>query len=803
MLTDEIQAYEVLSFNLLSVEKDVLLDFKEAEDKLKAILINGKSQEIIYKNEHIILPREMLQVGYNKVEINFMAGESSLNRKEEFLYTLFVPDRARTAFPLFDQPNLKAKFKLILDIPANWQAISNAPIELLKMLNDRKSITFRQSDLMSSYLFSFVAGEFKTVRAQVNGREMTMLHRETDFDKVERNKAEIFRLHANALQWMESYTGIKYPFQKFDFVLIPGFQYGGMEHVGAIQYRANSLFLDEDASDNKLLSRASLIAHETAHMWFGDLVTMDWFNDVWTKEVFANFMAAKMVNPSFPDINHDLNFLLRHYPSAYGVDRTEGANAIRQDLANLNEAGQMYGAIIYNKAPIMMRQLEMIIGEKAFRRGMQNYLNTYADKNATWPDLIQILDQLSPADLKSWSQVWVNSPGRPTFTMDMTRNDIDLIYQLSQHDTDGDKTWPQLMSFKLLDQLGRIKSFQIASTEVPFEARVGLGWDDWGVLFNADGIGYGLYPPSFHLIKPKWESLNPVEKGSLLVQSYEQILESSQGQMSPRDYLSTLKWVMKNEENQLLINEVLRQVEVVFWNLLDEEARQEEAVDLEGTILSCLNNLHKDPAIKKTFFNSLKMIATSQPTLDSLYRIWSGELSFEDLNLSENDQISLASILCIKLPEKANEIVLYQTGQIKNPDSRKRFEFISPSLSADEQVRDEFFEALNNESNRQTESWVLMALSYLHHPLRVQSSVKYLKPSLDLLQEIQVTGDIFFPKRWLDQTLTNHHSEQALKIVEDFIEDHPDYNQQLRMKVLQAADFGKRANAVQKAWAKK
>jgi aminopeptidase N len=97
-------------------------------------------------------------------------------------------------------------------------------------------------------------------------------------------------------------------------------------------------------------------------MWFGDLVTMKWFNDVWMKEVFANFMAAKIVNPSFPNVNHALRFLYQYYPAAYDVDRTEGANPIRQELANLNEAGSLYGAIIYQKAPIVMRQLELLLG---------------------------------------------------------------------------------------------------------------------------------------------------------------------------------------------------------------------------------------------------------------------------------------------------------------------------------------------------------------------------------------------------------------------------------------------------------
>ena len=201
-----------------------------------------------------------------------------------------------------------------------------------------------------------------------------MFHRETDAARLRRNREAIFDLHAQALEWLEAYTGIPYPFGKFDFVLIPSFQFSGMEHAGAVYYNANSLLLDETATQNQMLGRANVIAHETAHMWFGDLVTMTWFNDVWMKEVFANFMAAKIVNPSFPEVNHDLRFLVQHYPAAYDVDRTAGANPIRQDLANLNEAGSLYGAIIYQKAPIVMRQLELLVGEDMFRDGLRDYL---------------------------------------------------------------------------------------------------------------------------------------------------------------------------------------------------------------------------------------------------------------------------------------------------------------------------------------------------------------------------------------------------------------------------------------------
>ncbi len=180
-------------------------------------------------------------------------------------------------------------------------------------------------------------------------------------------------------------------------------------------------------------------------MWFGDLVTMRWFNDVWMKEVFANFMAAKIVNPSFPEVNHDLRFLFAHYPAAYDVDRTPGANPIRQPLANLNEAGSLYGAIIYQKAPVIMRHLEALLGETSFRDGLREYLGAHKFGNATWSDLIEVLDQRTPVDLAAWSKAWVESAGRPTITTELDVKD-GRIASLAFSQSDAQErglVWPQ------------------------------------------------------------------------------------------------------------------------------------------------------------------------------------------------------------------------------------------------------------------------------------------------------------------------------------------------------------------------
>lgn len=787
-----IAAKEVVTFKLSNAKTDLQFDFRAPEDSVQKLLINGVAAPIDHRLEHIIIPAGYLRASDNTVEFEFTAGETSLNRSPDFLYTLFVPDRARTAFPVFDQPNLKATYDLTLELPKTWRALANAPLLSTIDTGDYFLHSFEKSDPISSYLFSFVAGEFEEVTRTVSGRKMTLLHRETDVDKVARNLDAIFQLHADALAWLEDYTGIEYPFKKFDFAAIPAFQYGGMEHVGAIQYRSSSLFHDEDPSEAQLLGRANLIAHETAHMWFGDLVTMDWFNDVWTKEVFANFMASKIVNPSFPDVDHDLNFLLSRYPAAYSVDRTEGANPIRQTLPNLNEAGTMYGAIIYNKAPIMMRQLETLLGADTFRDGMREYLATFAGRNAAWPDLIAILDARSPQDLKAWSEVWVNTPGRPSFQLEQTDT---ASKRLRQYDPSGrGRFWPQqfaLTSAKLLDT-----SFDAVFTARDYQ--VGGPLADVAtsdLLINADGMGYGLFPSSLLFARENWDQMSDLQKGALAINLFEQMQEGS-ADISPSALADLLVWAAAREDNELLLGTLLAQLETTFWSFISDD-RRASLVELVEAMLWRGATAGGTPAsTRKVFFSRYRNMALSAEGIGRIMSVWSGELSLDGITLSEREMTDLAAVLAIKTPDSADTLLSEQLARIENPDARRRFTFLMPALSADAAVRDAFFERLKDVDNRAFESWVLAGLGYLHHPLRIDSSEKYILPSLELLEEVQRTGDIFFPIGWTGQTLANHRSDTAVKTVRDFLEARPDYNHQLRLKTLQAADRLFRAHQI-------
>jgi len=790
-IDERIRGHGTLRFDLSDASQPLVIDFHEPRESVLSVRSDSAPVDFDIVNDHIVIPVEVLSPGSNAIEIDFWAGDGSLNRNRDFLYTLFVPDRARFALPCFDQPNLKARFSLSLDVPANWQAVANGGLESYETGGGRAVFRFGETSPISTYLFSFVAGDFDVVTGERGGREIRMYHRETDSIKVARNVERVFDLHSTALDWLEEYTGIEYPFGKFDFVLIPAFQYSGMEHPGAILYRSSALLLDESATQSDELRRASLIAHETAHMWFGDLVTMDWFNDVWMKEVFANFMAAKIVNPSFPDLNHELRFLLAHYPAAYEVDRTAGANPIRQQLDNLNEAGTLYGAIIYQKAPIVMKHLESLMGESDMRDGLREYLRTYQYANATWPELIEILNARTEDDLATWSRVWVDEARRPTISVTKELDDRGNIASLRVRQADPEqrgRVWNQRLTVVLAypHRLELLPVWLGSQTTELAQAKH-LPAPDF-ILSNGKGMGYGLFEfdqASLDYLLENAPTLpDALTRGIVWLNLWEAMLE---GRITGEAIVDLAAASLSFETEELMVEHVLGYLRMAYWRYLAENQRLAMSERLESLLWALLQGA-PSASLKASYFGAFRAIALSESAVARLREIWSRELEIEGLSLGERDYTRIAQELAIREVAGWEGILERQQEAITNPDRKDRFAFVKPALSADQTVRDSFFLSLRSPSNREHEPWVLEAVEYLHHPLRATESEKYILPSLELLEEIQTTGDIFFPKRWLDATLDGHNSESAAAVVRQFLADHPDYPPRLRNKILQSSD---------------
>jgi aminopeptidase N len=775
---------------MLADRSPLILDFSQPVDHVSSITANGQPMAVRSEQGHLLIPAEALIRGENTVEIVFTAGDQALNRNDEFLYSLFVPARASQAFPCFDQPDIKASLTLTLEIPAAWAAVSNAPEIGRDTSGDRATVRFGETAALPTYLFGFAAGQFSVERGERNGRAYRMYHRETDAEKVAANRETIFDLHHQAVEWLETYTDRKLPFPKLDFVLLPAFQFSGMEHAGAIFYNAPFLFLDKTATQNQHLSRASLIAHETAHMWFGDLVTMKWFDDVWLKEVFANFMAAKIVNPTFPDIDHELRFFLQHYPPAYDVDRTAGANPIRQRLDNLKDAGSLYGPIIYQKAPIVMRHLEQILGPDELRDGLREYLARFAFSNATWTDLIGILDRRTEEDLAAWSRVWVDEPGRPTVTTHLeTANGKMSRLEFIQSDPRGRSLrWVQQLNVALGYEHGaRITSVKIdgPSAEVPRVQDLPL---PHYVLANGEGTGYGLFAlddrSRQYFLGHLHEIGDGLTRGIAWVTLWDDMLE---GHTEPARFLDVALRALPEERDELNVERMLANTSDAFWRYLNDVERAAIASRLEQTLRAGILKA-QTTSLKSAYFSAFRRTVTTDAGVGFLERVWRQQEPIAGLTFAENDFIDMAQELALRHVTATDAILAAQHARIVNPDRKARFAFVMPALSPDALTRDAFFTGLARIENREHERWVSDGLRFLNHPLRRRHAERYIRPSLELLREIQRTGDIFFPLDWTGAVLAGHNSPAAAETVTAFLGAQKDYPPRLRQVIEQNAD---------------
>ncbi|MBP5518125.1 MAG: aminopeptidase [Bacteroidales bacterium] len=767
------------------------------------LIINGQSYTLKHIDEHIIVPARILSDGTNSIWISFRGPE--LNEREDYLYTLNVPANARKLFPCFDQPDLKASFELSLTIPEDWKAISAGKqvkkkwngttigkIRKRKPDKNQKDVFFEKTEHIPTYLFSFVAGKFEEYIDSRDGMEIKCLYRETDSAKVAQ-LPQIMDQVRHSIKWMENYTGIPFPFPKLDFVILPGYQFGGMEHIGAIQFNDKRMFLEKNPTQDQLLSRAELIAHEVSHMWFGDLVTMKWFDDVWTKEVFANYMASMIVAEQFPDINHNLNFIRNYHISALEEDRTDGSHPIAQSLDNLKDAGLLYGNIIYKKAPIVMRKLHQLMGDEPFRTGLQKYLKKFSYSNATWDDLIDILSDEAPdANLKAFSQSWVKERGCPTIFSDLsngvltvTQKDIQgtkayrkLLSDITGiEQTERDIVWPQTIDnhiyynphslgwhilydekevFVYMDKLS--KTIELSSKYGPVRKYGFKNYFKKGFP-NYDGTGYGRFSLSQELTNTQIPLFLYKEEPRLsqLMNIYENVLMHN---ISADRAANVFVDEIKNWSEPLLASSAADYLSSLM-NLCENQK------DIQESLLA-IRNLTGYSLAKQKALRILISKATEKDIVEKLYDIWKEQ---SEPLLNQSDYINLSYQLAIRYPDKWREILDEQLSRLDNPDKRKEFEFVSRACNPDPKKQDELFAELLEPKNRKIEPWALSVLSLLNHPLREPESNRFIRPALDELLEVQQTGDIFFPKNWCTSLLSGHRSPEARQILLDFLKE--------------------------------
>ncbi|GJM60678.1 M1 family aminopeptidase [Persicobacter diffluens] len=782
----------LISFDYFGTD-DVWLDFQADTSLIDLVNINDRPETIKFAGDHLILPAQSLASGHQKIEISGKAGRGGLNCSEDLIYTLFVPAKASTVFPCFDQPDLKAYFTNTLRMPENFTAISGGKLISETIHRGVKQLTFESAGPMSTYLYSFAAGVFFTDSTQFREDKMTMLHRIKDPAKRAQNIQAIFDLHTSNIKWLEDYTNIPFPFKKLDFALIPPFQYGGMEHVGAIQYRESQLMLSAPASQSELLRRSSLIGHEVAHMWFGNLVTMEWFDDVWLKEVFANFMAAKMSNPQFPEVDHGLLFFLNHIPSAYEEDRSLGSHPIAQELDNLSEAGSVYGNIIYKKAPVTMKQLELQMGAESFQQGLQKYLKSYAYGNASWDGLIKILDEQAGMglDLNNWNNAWIKSKGMPTIDIQLKDHRV-IISQKGP--TEG--LWDQELVAGLWDGEKMIAMpYRLSdSFSFPIPERENV----W-ILPDISGYGYGYFrfhPQLRDKIIANFSTLpEPIHRAITITNLREMVLNND---LEPEQYLKLLTHHLPKESSPLVQQLMLRYLKQDYWGFLPERERAKWQATLYQIFQEVLKS-EKSPA-NRTLLKGIFTLGEQPEWLQQELRLMENKQALDSWGFSENDLMEMGMNLMVRMPEKAANIEILIDQSLKNEDKIRKWSFLKPACAAEPEVRSAFFNQLLLPEYRTKEPWVLEGLKLINHPLRANSSAQHLPALLEEIIEVKETGDIFFPKGWVAAGFWGHMQQENISLVDGFLNQNPDYPPKLRNKILQAVDYNRRVSQWHSPW---
>ena len=397
--------------------------------------------------------------------------------KKQLFATQFESHHAREVFPCVDEPAAKAEYDLTLVTRTGITVLGNMPVKSEEENGDSLTTMFEKTPRMSSYLLAFVIGELhkKTARTK-SGVEVnvwaTPAQNENTLDFA-------LDIATRSIDFYDEYFGVKYPLPKSDHIALPDFSSGAMENWGLITYRESCLLADPElTSESSRRFIATVIAHELSHQWFGNLVTMNWWNDLWLNESFANMMEYVAIDALQPEWRMWEDFATNEVTAALRRDSLDGVQSVQADVNHPDEISTLFDpAIVYAKGGRLLVMVRKLIGEEAFRAGLKSYFEKFAHKNTVGNDLWQELESASGQPIVNLMNAWISQPGLPVVSVSNS-HDAAILRQerffIGEHQS-SDALWPiplfanQPLDVKILDQ----KETTI-SIEKPLQLNCGL-----------------------------------------------------------------------------------------------------------------------------------------------------------------------------------------------------------------------------------------------------------------------------------------------------------------------------------------
>lgn len=796
----------------------LVLDFDGAS--IADVSVNNRPVELERRFNHLIIPAELLGDGVNGLTASFTSTVSPTGTPltvyqdqadgNEYYYTLLVPADAHRLFPCFDQPDLRARYRLELDVPDAWTAVANTAMidpddPEPDVTPDGRLYRFGQSKPLPTYLFAFACGPFAELTPpppQVPGvsadAPMRILLRGSKLEDLDRDA--VIRLHHDGLSWLAETFDVPYPFDKLDLVLLPGFPYGGMEHAGAIFYREASMVFDHEPTVDEQVRRSTLVYHELSHQWFGNLVTMKWFDDLWLKEGFATFYGYRAMAALEPGQRAWLRFLQRVKPRAYAVDATPGTTPIFQELQNLADAKSAYGAIVYNKAPAVLRALFSQLGPDVFRVGVKRFLEGHAYGSATWQDLAAALEGAARRDLDRWSERWLLAPSMPQVRVEWSTDEANevLTAAVTQRALGGTGSWPMDLELMIFDRDGGRATLTVSTdaASVPVPSLVGRE-APVAILANPQDVAYGQFVPGATsvdwLLKNLPAEPDPLVRACGTTALYEAVREA---ELDPARFAETLLAMLAVETDADTHRWLLSRLGTCLSRYLTPGR---SAAIWERAVALLLGQLTDDEASGRELstFRFLAARSDARQVLDVCRQVARGDAAIPGLAPGRRDRF-LAAAALLAAGEDDGSYQALRDAYAEQDVGKDAFltEAATPTAASKARYWEQYLQL-----GAPPEQWTQDSLSYFHWPGQEAITLPYLQKALDQVDWVKNNRRIFFMPAWLDAFINGHSSQAALKVVDAFLDRAP-LSADVRKKLLQSRDGLARAVRIREAFAK-
>jgi len=631
------------------------LTFDFDQGNVGSITVNGSSVEWSYERWFITVAADKFQEGQNTVSITFthpfttdgdgLHKFTDPENGEVYLYTNFEPYKANRFFPLFDQPNLKAPFTIEVLVPEHWEVVSNQHETISSLEGDLRRWQFPATPPISTYLYSFHAGDFTVWEDDADGIALRLMVRKTLAEYVDTE--EWFVPTRQFMAFFQEYFDVPYPLNKYDQVIVPDFNPGAMENLGAVTF--NEAYVSRgEKSERQRLRLAEVIAHEMAHMWFGDLVTMKWWNDLWLNESFATYMGFLALDQASNFNNAWDVFYSRDKSGAYVADDRVTTHPIAPDnVGSTDDAFEVFDLITYEKGSSVLKQLPFFIGEDNFRRGVSNYLKENAYGNATVDNFVDALADSAGRDLSKWQKEWLQESGANTLRTDISceNNTISSLRLLQYVPTNraADKTLRNqrtLVGFYRYADNTMLRSSSIPVTYSGpvtwISEAVGLPCPDL-VLSNEDDMAYfemELDPRSLETLREHINDFpSPTTRLMLWNSLWASVMRSS---MSLDDFVDFAISNITKEQNDDVIRQVSGNLASAFNYYSTFGGQNEKRRAIENFIHGQLLDAAPGSEIQKIWFANYTNRAHTPEALDSLFALLDGRNSIEGLEIDQD-----------------------------------------------------------------------------------------------------------------------------------------------------------------------